>query len=46
MHNFHRYMSTSIGEGSDKVEYLSDVAGIISDAPVEAIASQLLRLQL
>jgi len=33
-------MSTSIGEGSEKVEYLSDVAGVISDAPVEAIASQ------
>lgn len=37
---FHRYMSTSIGEGSEKVEYLSDVAGVIGDTPVETIASQ------
>lgn len=38
--SFHRYMSTSIGEESDKVGFISDVAGVISDTSVEAIASQ------
>ncbi|GAB4834557.1 hypothetical protein Ancab_032815 [Ancistrocladus abbreviatus] len=37
---FHRYMSTSLGEGDNKVEYVSDVAGVIADTSVEAIASQ------
>ncbi|KAK9668398.1 hypothetical protein RND81_13G057500 [Saponaria officinalis] len=36
----HRYMSTFIGEGTDKVEYMSDVAGAISDGSVEVVASQ------
>ncbi|XP_074317581.1 mitochondrial inner membrane protein OXA1-like [Silene latifolia] len=36
----HRYMSTSIGEGVDKAEYLTDVAEVFTGGPVEAIASQ------
>ncbi|KAH9614554.1 hypothetical protein KSS87_020186 [Heliosperma pusillum] len=36
----HRFMSTNIGEGVDKVEYLSDAAGVITDVSTEAIASQ------
>ncbi|XP_057967532.1 mitochondrial inner membrane protein OXA1-like [Malania oleifera] len=35
-----RYMSTTIGEGSDKIEYMSDVAGVLSDTTVDAVASQ------
>ncbi|KMT11921.1 hypothetical protein BVRB_5g098850 [Beta vulgaris subsp. vulgaris] len=38
--NSHRYMSTSIGKGTENVEFISDVAGVISDAPVEVVASQ------
>lgn len=33
-------MSTAIGGGSDKVELLSDVSGVVSDATMEAVASQ------
>ncbi|KAH9606146.1 hypothetical protein KSS87_006882 [Heliosperma pusillum] len=36
----YRYMSTSIGEGVDKAEYLNDFAEVITGGPVEAIASQ------
>ncbi|XP_074264985.1 mitochondrial inner membrane protein OXA1-like isoform X2 [Silene latifolia] len=36
----HRFMSTSIGEGVDKVGYLSDAAGAITDVSTEVIASQ------
>ncbi|CAB4280133.1 unnamed protein product [Prunus armeniaca] len=35
-----RHMSTAIGGGSDKVELLSDVSGVVSDATMEAVASQ------
>ncbi|GMH22645.1 hypothetical protein Nepgr_024488 [Nepenthes gracilis] len=38
--SFCRYMSTSLGEGSSKVDYINDVAGVITDAPLETIASQ------
>lgn len=38
--SFRRYMSTSIGEDSEKVGFISDVAGVISDSTVEAVASQ------
>ncbi|RAL50993.1 hypothetical protein DM860_005349 [Cuscuta australis] len=37
---FVRNMSTSVGEGVDKMEYMSDVAGVLSDKAVEAVASQ------
>ncbi|VFQ67720.1 unnamed protein product [Cuscuta campestris] len=37
---FVRNMSTSVGEGIDKMEYMSDVAGVLSDKAVEAVASQ------
>ncbi|KAL2902777.1 Mitochondrial inner membrane protein OXA1 [Bienertia sinuspersici] len=33
-------MSTSIGKETENVEFISDVAGVISDAPVEVVASQ------
>lgn len=35
-----RNMSTSVGEGMDKIDYISDVAGVLSDKAVEAVASQ------
>ncbi|KAM7525869.1 hypothetical protein LguiA_015771 [Lonicera macranthoides] len=33
-------MSTSIGEGNDKIDYMSDVADVLADEAVEAVASQ------
>ncbi|XP_024019666.1 mitochondrial inner membrane protein OXA1 [Morus notabilis] len=37
---FCRYMSTTIGEDSDKFGIMSDVAEVISDSTVQAVASQ------
>lgn len=33
-------MSTTIGDGSDKIEYMTDVADVIAESTVEAVASQ------
>lgn len=38
--SFCRYMSTTVGEGSDKIEMISDVAGVLTDTTVQAVASQ------
>lgn len=38
--SFCRYMSTTVGEGSDKIEIMSDVAGVLTDTTVQAVASQ------
>lgn len=38
--SFYRYMSTTIGDGSDKIEYMTDVADVIAESTVEAVASQ------
>lgn len=35
-----RNMSTGIGEGVDKIEYMSDIADVLSDKAVEVVASQ------
>ncbi|CAN1300203.1 Mitochondrial inner membrane protein OXA1 [Linum perenne] len=35
-----RYMSTTIGESSDKIELMSDVAETLTEMPMEAVASQ------
>nr|GME06788.1 mitochondrial inner membrane protein OXA1-like [Ipomoea batatas] len=35
-----RNMSTSVGEGMNKIEYMSGVAEVLSDKAVEAVASQ------
>ncbi|CAI0408687.1 unnamed protein product [Linum tenue] len=35
-----RYMSTAIGESSDKIELISDVAEVLAETPIEAVASQ------
>ncbi|XP_074286434.1 mitochondrial inner membrane protein OXA1-like [Silene latifolia] len=40
----HRFMSTNIGEGVDKVGYLSDAAEAITDVSTEVIASEALVL--
>lgn len=37
---FCRYMSTTIGEDSEKFGIMSDVAEVISDSTVQAVASQ------
>lgn len=37
---FCRYMSTAIGESSDKIELMTDVAEVLSDTTVQAVASQ------
>ena len=36
---FGRHMSTAVGEGVDKIEYMSDVAEVLADKTVEAVAS-------
>ncbi|XAR70179.1 hypothetical protein NMG60_11026954 [Bertholletia excelsa] len=37
---FHsRYMSTTVGEGANEVEYVADVAEVLTDGTVEAVAS-------
>uniref|UniRef100_A0A7N0U1V4 Membrane insertase YidC/Oxa/ALB C-terminal domain-containing protein n=1 Tax=Kalanchoe fedtschenkoi TaxID=63787 RepID=A0A7N0U1V4_KALFE len=38
--SLYRHMSTAYEESSDKVDYISDVAEIITDKTVEAVASQ------
>ncbi|XVF12974.1 hypothetical protein REPUB_Repub08aG0166700 [Reevesia pubescens] len=38
--SFCRYMSTTISDGADKVELMSDVAEAFKDSAVEAVASQ------
>ncbi|XP_024935248.3 mitochondrial inner membrane protein OXA1 isoform X2 [Ziziphus jujuba] len=38
--SFCRYMSTAIGESSDKMELISDVADVLTDSTVQAMASQ------
>ncbi|XP_065878233.1 mitochondrial inner membrane protein OXA1-like [Euphorbia lathyris] len=38
--SFSRHMSTTIGEGTDKIEMLTDVADVLSDTTVQAVASQ------
>ncbi|XP_030470154.1 mitochondrial inner membrane protein OXA1 [Syzygium oleosum] len=38
--SFHRYMSTAVGESADKIELISDVAEVITDTTVQAVASQ------
>lgn len=38
--SFCRYMSTAVGEASDKIEMMSDVAGVLTDTTVQAVASQ------
>ncbi|XP_031123752.1 mitochondrial inner membrane protein OXA1-like [Ipomoea triloba] len=35
-----RNMSTGVGEGVDKIEYMSDIADVLSDKAVEVVASQ------
>ncbi|CAN0840976.1 Mitochondrial inner membrane protein OXA1 [Linum grandiflorum] len=35
-----RYMSTTIGESSDKIELMSDVAGTLTEMPMEAVATK------
>ncbi|CAL1373581.1 unnamed protein product [Linum trigynum] len=35
-----RYMSTAIGESADKIELISDVAEVLAETPIEAVASQ------
>ncbi|KAL6986407.1 hypothetical protein U1Q18_019771 [Sarracenia purpurea var. burkii] len=36
---FSRHMSTTVGEGAEKVEYITDVADVLADGTVEAVAS-------
>lgn len=38
--DFRRHMSTSIGDSSDKIQIISDVAGVLSDTSMESIVSQ------
>ncbi|XP_057520550.1 mitochondrial inner membrane protein OXA1-like isoform X2 [Amaranthus tricolor] len=40
MNFHHRYMSTSIGNKTDSVDFISDVSGVIVDTPVEVVATQ------
>ncbi|KDP45027.1 hypothetical protein JCGZ_01527 [Jatropha curcas] len=37
--SFLRYMSTTIGEGSEKLELMSDVADVLTDTTVQAVAN-------
>ncbi|KAK0593452.1 hypothetical protein LWI29_036933 [Acer saccharum] len=36
---FCRYMSTTVGEGSDKIELMSDVADVLTDATTQVVAN-------
>ena len=36
---FCRYMSTTVDGGSDKIEIISDVAGVLTDTPMDAVAA-------
>lgn len=38
--SFHSYSSSTIGEGSEKIDYMTDVAGVLMDKSVEVVASQ------
>ncbi|XXG42371.1 hypothetical protein AAC387_Pa01g2670 [Persea americana] len=38
--SFYSYSSSTIGEGSDKMEYMSDVASVLTDKGVEVAATQ------
>jgi len=38
--SFCRHMSTKIGGWSEKIEFINDVADVITDATVEAVAAQ------
>ncbi|KAJ9173720.1 hypothetical protein P3X46_016830 [Hevea brasiliensis] len=38
--SFCRYMSTTVGEGSDKIELMSDVTDVLTDTAVQAVAMQ------
>lgn len=35
-----RHMSTTVGEGAGKIDYMTDVAEVLTDKTVEAVASQ------
>ncbi|KAF5460552.1 hypothetical protein F2P56_020416 [Juglans regia] len=37
---FCRYMSTTVGDGSDKIEIISDVPGVFTDTTIQAVVSQ------
>lgn len=37
---FCRYMSTTVGEGADKIELISDVADVFTETTVQAVANQ------
>lgn len=37
---FCRYMSAAVGEGSDKIELISDVAEVLTDTNVQAVLDQ------
>ncbi|KAJ7969729.1 Mitochondrial inner membrane protein OXA1 [Quillaja saponaria] len=39
-YSFCRYMSTAVDQGSDKIEVISDVAQVLSDTTMQAVASQ------
>ncbi|XWS50082.1 hypothetical protein CRYUN_Cryun12cG0057800 [Craigia yunnanensis] len=38
--SFSRYMSTTVSDGADKIEIMSDVAEVLKNTAVEAVASQ------
>ncbi|XP_065879581.1 mitochondrial inner membrane protein OXA1-like [Euphorbia lathyris] len=38
--SFSRHMSTTTGEGTDKIELVTDVSDVLSDTTVQAVASQ------
>ena len=38
--SFYRYMSTTVSAGADKIELMGDVAEVLKESAVEAVASQ------
>ncbi|XWS61618.1 hypothetical protein CRYUN_Cryun07bG0141800 [Craigia yunnanensis] len=38
--SFYRYMSTTVSSGADKIELMGDVAEVLKDSAVEAVALQ------
>lgn len=38
--SFCRFMSTTVGEGSEKIELMSDVTNVLTDTTVQAAAMQ------
>ncbi|OMP02938.1 Membrane insertase OXA1/ALB3/YidC [Corchorus olitorius] len=38
--SFCRYMSTTVGDGADKIRFIGDVAEVLKDGAVEAVTSQ------